>query len=124
MKATILLNYSENTKQIENEEKTRYIKTLLEQMGVPIQEFWTDEDTLSIDQKIKLRNLFKIYNIKIIDDLDGDLQIYVDGDKIAEWFKPVYKLKRDLSELDVRKQLYLEMEIRCWSLFEDSEALE
>lgn len=124
MKATILLNYSENTKQIENEEKTRYIKNLLEQMGVPIQEFWTHEDVLSVDQKIKLRNLLKAYSIKIIDNLDGNLQIYVDGEKVAEWFKPTYKLKRDLSELDIRKQLYLEMEISCWSLFEDSEALE
>ncbi len=121
MKGTILLNHTENTKQVEEEEKTRFLRTLLEQMGVPIQEFWGAETSLSVDQRIKLRGILATYGIQVIDDLDGNMQIYVEGERIAEWYKCAYKLKRDLRQIDPRKQLYLEMEINCWSLFEDQE---
>lgn len=124
MKATILLNHNENTHQVEEEEKARYLRSLLEQMGVPVQEFWTQESTLSIDQRMKLRGLMATYGIQVIDDLDGHMQVYVEGDLVAEWFKCTYKLKRDLRELDPRKQLYLEMEVNCWSLFEEAETQE
>lgn len=121
MKGTILLNYSENTKQIEEEEKQRFLKDLLEQMTVPIEEFWFVDGLLSIEQKIKLRSILSLYNIQVIDDLDGKLQIYVENEKVAEWKKPIYKLKRDFSQLDTRKQLYLEMLIEYWSMFEEQE---
>jgi hypothetical protein len=124
MKATILLNYNENTRAVEDEEKTRYLKSLLEQMGVPIQEFWADSGPLSVEQRIKLRSILATYGVQVIDDLDGRMEVYVEGEKVAEWEKCTYKLKRDLSERDPRKQLYLEMEVNCWSLFEESEQQE
>ena len=112
MKGTILLNYNENTRQVEDEEKGRFIRSILEQMGVPIMEIWTTDSPLTIDQKIKLRGILATYGIQIIDDLDGFLQVYVEGEKVAEWQKCIYKLKRDLRQIDPRKQLYLEMERR------------
>lgn len=121
MKGTILLNYSENTKKVEEEEKLRFLKNLLEQMGVPITEFWTSDDLLSIDQKIKLRGILATYAIQVIDDLDGFMQIFVEDELVGEWHKCAYKLKRDLRQLDPRKQLYLEMEVNCWTLFEEQE---
>lgn len=124
MKGTILLNHTENTKKVEDEEKTRYLRGILDQMGLPIQDFWTTDGPLSIEQKIKLRGILATYQIQVIDDLDGHMQVYVEGEKVAEWFKCTYKLKRDLRELDPRKQLYLEMEVNCWSLFEESEEKE
>lgn len=121
MKATILLNHNENTKQVEDEEKTRFLRNILDQIGIPIQEFWTSDGPLSVEQRINLRGILKTFGIQVIDDLDGNLTIYVENEKVAGWNKPLYKLKRDLSELDRRKQLYLEMEISCWSLFDESE---
>jgi len=121
MKASILLNYDENTHQVEEEEKLRFLQSILEQMGIPIQEFWTHQTTLNIGQRIKLREILSTYGIQVIDDLDGHLQMYVEGDLVAEWFKPTYKIKRDLRERDPRKQMYLEMEVNCWSLFEENE---
>jgi hypothetical protein len=120
MKGIILLNYGENTKQVEEEEKDRFLRTLLEQIGVPIADFWNSDDPLSIEQKIKLRKILVTYNIQVVDDLDGEMQIYVEDDLIGEWRKSTYKLKRDLRQLDPRKQLYLEMEVDCWTLFEET----
>lgn len=121
MKGTILLNHNENTKKVEDEEKTRYLRSILEQMGVPVQEFWTEDGPLSADQKIQLRGILASYSVQVVDDLDGHMQIYVEGEKVAEWFKCTYKLKRDLREIDPRKQLFLEMEVNTWSLFEEAE---
>jgi hypothetical protein len=121
MKATILLNHNENTHQVEEEEKTRFLRNLLDQIGLPIQEFWNEELSLSVHQRMKLRSLLTTYEIQVIDDLDSHMQVFVEGELIAEWFKPTYKLKRDLKERDPKKQMYLEMEVNCWSLFEESE---
>ena len=124
MKGTILLNYDVSIKQVEDEEKNRFLFSLLEQMGAPIQEFWGGENSLSVIQKIKLRNLLNAYDIKVIDDHDGQLQIYVANQLVGEWKKCTYKIKKDLQEVDPRKQLYLEMQVDCWSLFEETEQQE
>jgi hypothetical protein len=121
MKATILLNYTENTRRVEEEEKTRFLRSILEQMGVPINDFWGTEESLSVEQKIQLRSLLTTFGIQVIDDQDGKLDIYVEGEKVAEWQKPTYKLKRDGQQIDRKRQLYLEMSVSCWSLFEESE---
>jgi hypothetical protein len=121
MKTTILLSHTENTRQVEEEEKTRFLRSILEEMGVPIQEIWEQDLPLTVDQRMKLRKLLVAYGIQTIDDLDGGLRIFVEGQKVAEWMKPTYKLKRDLKEMDRRKQLYLEMSVDCWSLLEESE---
>lgn len=120
MKGIILLNYDANTRQVEDEEKNRFLRLILEQMGLPIEEFWTSDALLNVHQKIKLREILSAYTIQIIDDLDGHLQIYVEGELIAEWNKCTYKIKRDLQQLDPRKQLYLEMQIDCWSVFDEA----
>lgn len=121
MQGTILLSYNDNVHSVEEEEKTRFLRSILEQMGLPIQEFWADDSLLNIEQKIKLRNLMAMYSIQVIDDRDGHLAIFVEGELVGEWNKCTYKLKRDPSQIDRRKQLYLEMEVNCWSLFEESQ---
>ena len=121
MNGTILLNYNENTRQVEEEEKTRFLRALLEQMGVPISDFWTEDSPLTIENKIKLKDTLIAYGVQVIDDLDGFLEVYVEGEKVGEWNKCTYKLKRDLKQLDPRKQLYLEMEVNCWTIFEQQE---
>jgi hypothetical protein len=121
MKYKQLLNHTENTRKVEDEEKTKFLKYILEQMGVPVHEFWTSDEPLSIDQRIQLRGILSTYGIQVIDSLDGLFQIYVSGELVAEFYKPRYTLKRDLREIDPRKQPYVEMNIECWSLFEDAE---
>lgn len=121
MKAKVLLNYYENVKQIEEEEQSRFLRNLLEQMGVPIDSFWNSDMILNTAQRINLRKILSDYNINVIDDLDGHLQIYVENELVGEWFKSTYSLKRDLRETDLKKQRYLEMQISNWTIFEENE---
>src|SRR5665213_3972902 len=121
MKGTVLLNYNENTHQIEEEEKSRFLRGFLEQcfenapeVSEQIASIWNVDGPLSTPQKVKLRSVLSTYGIQIVDDLDGHLQIYLENEKAAEWYKPTYKLKRDPSQKDRKKQLYLEMCISYW----------
>ena len=90
-------------------------------MGLLI-DFW-DEYTLILDVNLrtKLRKLLSNNNIQIIDDLDGNMKVYLERDLIGNWEKPTYKLKKDLSELNHRKQLYVEMEISYWDIFHEGD---
>ncbi len=121
MKGTLLLNYDENTRLVEDEERHRFLYSLLEQIGLPVNEFWQGEINLSIDQKIKLRNILATYGIQVIEDIDGHMQVYAENELVGEWNKCNYKLKKDLRQLDPKKRLYLEMYIDYWSIFEEQE---
>jgi len=68
-----------------------------------------------------LRNILTQYDLQIIDDLDGHLKVYLKNELMAEWFKCLYKLKKDLQVTDPKKRIYLEMEINCWSVFDEIE---
>lgn len=117
MKAQILLNYGDNTKEVEEEEKNRFLRRLFNEMGLLI-DFWAEEDlTLNVDQRTKLRKLLLTNNLQVIDDLDGNIKVYLEKDLIGNWEKPTYKLKKDLSQLNYRKQVYVEMSISYWDIF-------
>ena len=130
MKGTILLSYSENTHQVEEEEKARFLREILLQsfenteVVFQIQNIWGSDGVLSTDQKVKLRGILTTYGIQVIDDFDGHMQIFIEDELIGEWFKCTYKLKRDLRVTDPRKRIYLEMEVNCWSHFDPPEEQE
>jgi hypothetical protein len=119
MKGTILLNYDENFRQVEEEERNKFLRDLLDQMGVPIEDLWEDGKSLSVEQRIKLREILPHFNVQIVDDSDGHVIVYVDKEKVGEFFKSSYKLRQDLSQLDPKKRLFTEMEINFWSIFEE-----
>jgi len=118
MKSTILLNSNENTKLVEEEEKARFVKSILQIMGVPIEDVWQDNE-MSVEEKIRFRGILSAYSIKIIDDSDGQLQFYVENELVGEWKKPEYVMKRDLEEVDPSRKLYLEMHVDYWSIFDE-----
>lgn len=130
MKGTILLDYNENTHQVEEEEKARFLRGILvtcfenTDVSSQIEKIWESEGLLSAAQKVKLRGILATYGIQVIDDFDGHMQIYLENELIAEWYKCTYKLRRDLRVLDPRKRAYLEMEVNCWSVFDDKEESE
>src|ERR1700677_1974229 len=115
MKATILLNHTEDTKKVEEEEKTRFLRSILEESGLPIQDFWAEDGPLSVKQRMQLRSLLSNYGIQVLDDRDGRMTIWMSSEgevqKVAEWHKATYKLKLNLKELDPRKRPFLEMAV-------------
>jgi hypothetical protein len=121
MKGIILLNSNENTHLVEEEEKAKFIRALLEEIGLPLEGIWDEDGQLSIEGKIKLRSILSTYQIQIIDSMDGELQVYHEDKIIGEFKKCNYVLKKDLKEKDPRKKLYLEMHVEYSSIFEKTE---
>jgi hypothetical protein len=129
MKGTILLNYGDNTRTVEEEEKARFLKSILEQcfdgnqdIMSKLQSVYGNELLLLAPQKIELRQILNTYGIQVRDDFDGRLDIFLDNELVASWKKPLYKLKRDLSQMERKKRVYIEMEVDCWSVFDENEA--
>lgn len=124
----ILLDHHENIQQVEDQEKSRFLRGLLYQMfeEVPdvlakIEEIWANEAPLTAPQKVKMRGFMTTYGIFVMDDADGRMRIFVEGQLIGEWSKCKYKLRKDISQIDPKKQLFLEMEVNCWSVFEQGQ---
>jgi putative SOS response-associated peptidase YedK len=128
MKGIILLNYNEDTRQVEDEEKARFLRDFLErcfdnapEVAEQIATIWNVDGPLSAPQKVKLRNILTTYNISVIDDHDGHMKVFLENEPVAEWLKPSYKLKKELQIKDPKKRIFLEMEVNCWSVFDPPE---
>lgn len=122
MEYCILLNRNEDTKSVEGQEQSRFIKSILEALEVPI-EFNPDE-ALSIENRQKLRHHFKEFNLHIIDDINGGIKVYVGEDLIGEWYKSTYKLKQDLTQKHHQDRLFLEMLVKFWTIFEEGSEMQ
>ena len=126
MKQIILLNHNENTKQVEAEEKARFLRSLLLQMfdnteaAEKVEFIWPEETVLTTEQKMELRQLLAIYNLHVIDTPET-MEVYLEKEKIASMYKPAYKMKTDLSQPDKKKQVYLEMTVESFSVFDQEE---
>ena len=116
MQYQILLDTSANTRQVEDQEKSRFIRSIIDCLNINID--FDPEQAQSMEDKISLRAQLNKFNITIIEDLDGGMQIFANRDKIGEWRKPKYKLKENVAERDPRKKLYMEMCVELWSSFE------
>lgn len=121
MESVILLNSNENTRQVEEEESARFVRSIIDSMGLDVEGIWDNDENLSVENKIKLRRILSAYQIQIITYPDGVLQIYHEDTVIGEWKKPQYVLKKDHSQKDPFKKLYLEMKVTYWSIFESTE---
>jgi hypothetical protein len=110
----------EDTRLIEEEEQSLFIRGILEEFGVPLEDIWPDT-LLTIEQKIKLRGLLGKLDIEIINDGDRECQIYYQNNKLAEWFKPRFILREDKGARTLNKKLYYEMVIKTWSIYDQQE---
>lgn len=131
MKGTILLNYNEDTHQVEDEEKSRFLRDFLErcfesapEVTEQIATIWLADGPLPANQKVKLRNILTTYNISVIDDHDGNLKIFLENELVGNFSKPTYKLKKELEIKDPKKRIFLEMNVECWSVFDSPETEE
>lgn len=103
---TYLLNMSENKSDFEQEEKLKFLKSVLETLELNTKDFFNDN---TVENKIKIKNLLQKNNLKTLDE--EDFTIYFENKEIARMKKPFYKIKKDLSELNRKNQVYIEASI-------------
>lgn len=120
MTYTVLLDFNSDKAAVESEEKSKFIRSILEALSIEV-DFWPAEQAaLSIENKIKLRHMLNELGLIIRELADGTLEVYFEQQLIGEWSKPFYVLKTDLSQVDPKKKLYLEMHVSFSSpLFEE-----
>lgn len=121
MESVILLNKNENTRKIEGEEKARFTQYIFEMLGLPLHDVLDENGFVKPEEKIKYNNILSSYSIEILDNIGEDLEIYLENKLIAKWEKPNYVLKKDCSQINPRKKLYLEMHLNYWSVLEENE---
>lgn len=114
---TVLLDKNENVRHIESEEQFRFIMSIIEALEIPFT--WDPNESFNVSDKIRLRKTLDQYNITILDDMAGEIKIFLERDCVATWHKPSFVLKEDLSQIDPKKRLYLEMRCNFNSVFED-----
>lgn len=130
MESIILLNSNENTRKVEDEEKSRFVRSILESIdGLPpeyLEGIWDEKGEVTLEGKIKLRQTLHTFDLEVIATPGGNLQVYhvpAKGEHtlIGEWKKPFYTLKKDPSQINPSKRLYIEMKINYWSAYENTE---
>jgi hypothetical protein len=108
---------SENIEKIETIEQARFIKSILETLDIPAN--WNVERELTFQEKTELKQIFNKYDILIIEK-NGGIKIFIDSELVAEWYKPIYKLKEDVKQPDRKKKLIVEMSVSFWSMFDQT----
>lgn len=121
MKETLYID-REDFRLVEREEQGKFVRSILLEMDVPIDDCWPEEEyELSVDSRIRLRHVLNMFDINIIDDKDGGIKIYVSKEIVAEWKKCTFDFKLDNKEIDPTKKIYYQMNIEFWSLFDEQE---
>ena len=101
-----ILLYRHEQHEIENSAKMEWLMTVLHRLGVPLDD-WPEKPTMADLRKARV--LLKKLDLDIIDDSDSGIEIYCQGELIAEWRRPFYKLVSVPKELDPKYKFYLEL---------------
>lgn len=110
----------EDAKAIEEEERNLFLRGVLEQIGVPLDDIWPDI-LLTVEQKRNLRVLLDKLEVEIVDNGDRGYEIYHQDTLLAKWYKPKFILREDKKPRNRNKRLYFEMVIRTESVFDTEE---
>jgi len=108
MSEIILVDRNE-AREVEHEEKAKWIYSILERMKLPVKDMWPKESTM--DNLRKMRVKLRQHNVDLIGDADDGIQIYGDGELVAEWKRPRYKLVEDPTQKDIQRRFYYEMHL-------------
>jgi hypothetical protein len=122
MKYSVITNYDiKSISSAIEEEKLQFLVFVLDSMGINLDGCFPDPldpKLVTVDHRTKLRDILEKYNILIVDNKDKTFDIYLEKDKIASWKKHWVELKKDFSEIDPKKKIYVNINLECWSVFE------
>jgi hypothetical protein len=127
MKYKVISNHDPaSIKNAIEEERLQFIFYILESMGVPLEGCFPESlnpSEITVDHRVKMKDVLDKYNISFVDYKDKTFDIYLEKDKVATWSKPWVELKKDFSEINPKKRIYVEIHLECWSIFEKSEEI-
>ena len=144
MKEYRILANKEDLKQIEEEEKNSFIKSICDELGLPIEDVWPENNVLDARSKRNLYSVLSKWDLDIVEDGDHGLKIYhiekeevkekngqvqiriKSANIIAQWFRPTIVLKVDPLQPNKMKRFYYEMIFKCEgnSILEEGEKSE
>lgn len=117
MQYTILLSKDADIFEVEEEEKLKFLRAILEMLEVDLN-FWK-EDSLNKESKLELREKLAQLSIMIENSPRGEMKIYHELKPIAIWYKPYYLFKKDNSQTEYSKRIWIEMSCSFDSIFND-----
>lgn len=114
----------EDAQKLADEERNSFVRDFLEGAGLPMDKIWPQQNLQTTEEKIEFRKAIDKFNIQIIFEIDGSAQIYGKDDQnkptlIAEWFKPIYILRKDDSIVDPAKKLFFEITFKYKTLWDE-----
>ncbi len=111
----------EDLSRTEEEEYNNFIRGVLENIGLDIEDIWPENLIFTPDDKIKISRFLEKFEIDIIHDGDRGYKIYFENKIIGEWYKPKVILRKDSRAKKLSKALYYELQLKCSSVFEKEE---
>lgn len=107
----------EDYNKIEEGEKNKFVKNILYEIGISFEEIWPDEG-LTVEQKIKLRELLASYDLDVIEE-DRGISVYHENQLIGRLNKPIYIKKMDPKAVQKSKKWYYEVIYDYWTAFDN-----
>jgi hypothetical protein len=111
----------DNYKEVIEEEKYNFIKAVIEEFSINLDELELDAIPTTI-QRRKLKEYLGKFKIYISYNGNESVEVYFDNGKsndlVAMWHKPYCVLRKDLDEKDPSKKIYYEVFISFDSIFE------
>ena len=83
-------------------------------------DYWDVFTPINVTIKVNLLKTLKQYDLKILDDDDGGIKMYLEEEQIAHWHKPTYVLKKDFTRKDPKERIYIEMCCQFESVFDQT----
>ncbi len=105
----IILVDRNEVREVEQEEKAKWIRSVLEKMKLPLKKFWPQQ--ASMENLRKMRISLREYHVDLIGDANDGIQIYANNELVAEWVRPRYKLVEDPTQKDIQRRFYYEMHL-------------
>lgn len=125
MKYSVIANSDpKSIREAVEEERLQFLVFVLDSMGLDLDGCFPDPldpKNITVDHRSKLAEVLNKFNVSVIDLKDKTFDVYLEKDKIASWKKPWVELKKDPSEIDPKRRIYVSINLECWSVFEQAQ---
>lgn len=112
----------DNYRSIAEQLRFAWFKNVLIQTQMNLDGCFCDSDDpndQTIENRSTLKKALNDNKISVIDNNDDSLLIYIQDQLIAEWTKPRYDKREDITERDRTKRFYIGINLEYRSVFDE-----